>query len=109
MADLNKALSQIVSSLTDLISKINSSSVQPKTSNVRKAADMTYHEFLGRALAGKEPIAVHSKNAAYALQEDLHLLYELAQAENISIKTFEAVSKEKKVFRSPESLQKRYY
>ena len=70
---------------------------------------MTYHEFLSQALAGKEPIAVHNKNASYHLQEDLILLLELASASNISIKTFEEISKAKKVQRTPENLQKRYY
>ena len=109
MADLTKALSHIVGSLTDLLSKMNNTNLQLEGSRIRKTKDMTYHEFLGQALAGREPVQVHNKNSCYALQEDLELLHQLAGAEHISIKTFEGIANEKKIQRSAESLQKRYY
>ena len=61
---------------------------------------MTYHEFLNQVLAGKPAISVTNKNSPYHLQEDLQLLLSLASANNISIKTFEAVANARKIERS---------
>ena len=43
MADLNKALSNIVGSLTELLSKINENNTKPSTGRIRKTSRMTYH------------------------------------------------------------------
>ena len=88
---LTKTLTQVVSSLQDLLTKKQSSqiSLEPETPRLKKSADMTYSEFVRKALSTKQPLDVASKKASYRLQEDLELLEQLSHHNQISIKTFE--------------------
>ena len=107
MSDLNRALSNIVGNLTELLSKINENNTQP--SKVKKTPEMSYHEFLTNVLAGEDPVDVSNKNVPYRLQEDLQLLLDLSEVSAISTKTFEQISNSKRIQRSTESLARRYY
>ncbi len=51
---------------------------------------------------------VASKKSSFKLQEDLELLSELSNYNQISIKTFEEISKGKRLNRSTEALRARY-
>ena len=70
---------------------------------------MTYSEFIRKALENRKPLEVQSKKSSYRLQEDLQLLSELSFYNQISIKTFEEISKSKKINRTTESLRSRYH
>ncbi len=53
---LTKSLSQIVTTLTDLIAKKNTSSlIEQEAPRIKKTADMTYHDFLVKVLSTKNP------------------------------------------------------
>lgn len=92
MADLEtltKTLIQVVGSLQDLLSKRNTTStLEPEGPKLKKTPEMTYSEFLKRALAGRTPLEVNSKKSSYRLQEDLELLEQLSHHNQISLKTF---------------------
>lgn len=53
---LAKSLNQIVSSLNDYISKKNNVLVKAEPVRIKKTADMTYHDFLIKALANRPPV-----------------------------------------------------
>ena len=88
---LTKTLIQVVGSLQDLLSKKSTSQVtlEPEAPRLKKTPDMTYSEFVKKALAAKKPLEVSSKKLSYRLQEDLELLEQLSHHNQISIKTFE--------------------
>lgn len=69
---------------------------------------MTYCDFLKKALSNRDPLEVNSKKTSYRLQEDLELLEQLSHHNQISLKTFEEISKSKRINRSTESLRSRY-
>ena len=100
MTDMAQALTTIVQSLTALISQMNQGNLQPEEPKLKKTADMTYHEFLRKVLAGKDPLPVNSKKMAYRLQEDLELLLELSDHNQISVKTFENIAAKKRINRT---------
>lgn len=94
MADLEaltKTLIQVVGSLQDLLSKKSAPQItlQPEAPRLKKTQDMTYLEFIKKALANKTPLEVNSKKTSYRLQQDLELLEQLSHHNQISIKTFE--------------------
>ena len=68
---LAKSLTQIVSSLSDYIAKKNNILADPEPNRIKKTADMTYHDFLQKALATKSTVEVTGKRQSYSLQEDL--------------------------------------
>lgn len=107
---LTKTLIQVVGSLQDLMSKKGSAqgSLEPEPP-LRKTADMTYNDFLKKALSNRKPVEIHSKKASFHLQEDLEILLGVSQHSQISIKTFEEVSHSKKVNRNAEALKLRYH
>jgi hypothetical protein len=53
MSDLTNALTQIVSNLMEIINVSKQANLQPDDSRIKKTADMTYHDFLRKVLAGK--------------------------------------------------------
>lgn len=83
MADLEaltKTLIQVVGSLQDLLVKKSTvqSTLEPEGPRLKKTPDMTYSEFIKKALANKAPLEVNSKKSSYRLQEDLELLQQLS-------------------------------
>ena len=70
---LTRSLTQILSSLSDYISKKNSSSFTENTSapKIKKTSDMTYMNFLVKVLSSRPPVEVILKKQSYNLQEDL--------------------------------------
>lgn len=68
---------------------------------------MTYHEFLGKVLATKDPLPT-GKKQPYRLQEDLELLYQLSNFKSVEVKTFETISSSGRISRTAESLRSRY-
>lgn len=83
MADLEaltKTLIQVVGSLQDLLVKKSTvqSTLEPEGPRLKKTPDMTYSEFIKKALANKVPLEVNSKKSSYRLQEDLELLQQLS-------------------------------
>lgn len=108
---LTKTLIQVVGSLQDMLTKKSApqSSLEPEVPRLKKTADMTYSEFIKKALSSKKPLEVNSKKLSYRLQEDLELLEQLSHHQQISIKTFEEISNSKRVHRTAESLKSRYH
>lgn len=53
---LAKSLSHIVNTLSDYISKKNNVLAEPEPVRIKKTADMTYHDFLLKALASRPPV-----------------------------------------------------
>ena len=74
MSELTGALTQIVSSLMEVINASKQASLQPEESRIKKTADMTYNDFLKKVLAGRDPLPTNSKKMSYRIQEDLQLL-----------------------------------
>lgn len=85
---LAKSLNQIVSSLSDYLAKKNNVLVEAEPVRIKKTADMTYHDFLQKALATRQPVEVVGKRQSYSLQEDLELLLELSTYGAITSKCF---------------------
>jgi len=106
--NLAKSLSQIVSSLTDYISKKNNNLIQQEPVRIKKTADMTYHDFLEKILSNKQPVEVTAKKQSYRLQEDLELLLDLSSYGAITSKCFEEILGKKKINRTYESIRSRY-
>lgn len=69
---------------------------------------MTYQQFLEKVLAGKEPLTVPVKKMSYRIQEDIEMLLALANASQITQKTFEEIASGKRINRTLESLKSRY-
>jgi hypothetical protein len=67
---LTKTLVQVIGSLQDIITKKNDpeNKLEPEPTRLKKTPDMTYHEFLKKALAHKKPLEVNSKKSSYRLQ-----------------------------------------
>lgn len=88
---LTRTLIQVVGSLQDLLAKKSTPQItlEPEVPRLKKTADMTYCEFIKKALTNKNPLDVNSKKQSYRLQEDLELLEQLSHYNQISIKTFE--------------------
>lgn len=106
---LTKSLSQIVTTLTDLIAKKNTSSlIEQEAPRIKKTADMTYHDFLVKVLSTKNPAEVTGKKQSYRLQEDLELLLELSSYGTITSKCFDEILSKKRINRTIESLKSRY-
>jgi hypothetical protein len=54
---LHRSLSSVVSTLNDLIAKQNFSSlIAQEPPRIKKSPDMTYHDFLIKALATRSPV-----------------------------------------------------
>lgn len=87
---LTKTLIQVVGSLQDLLSKKSTpqGTLEPEAPRLKKTPEMTYSEFVRKALANRPPVEVPSKKASYKLQEDLELLQQLSDHNQISLKTF---------------------
>lgn len=82
LENLTKSLNSIVNNLMEFLAKGNQaeSVLQPQAPKIMKTPDMTYQQFLEKALAGKSSIAVDpKKKPSYRLQEDLELLLELSK------------------------------
>ena len=111
LESLTKTLIHVVGSLQELIGKKATSqgSLEPEHPRLKKTPEMTYSEFIRKALENRKPLEVQSKKSSYRLQEDLQLLSELSFYNQISIKTFEEISKSKKINRTTESLRSRYH
>ena len=106
---LTRSLSNIVSTLTDLISKKNAPAVADREPvRHKKSSDMTYMAFLVKVLNNKLPVEVVVKKQSYNLQEDLELLLELSSYSTINNKSFEEISARKRPNRTVESLKSRY-
>lgn len=101
----------MVGSLQDLLAKkgATQSSLEPEAPRLKKTPEMTYNEFVNKALSTRKPVEVSSKKSSFKLQEDLELLSQLSQRDQISIKTFEEISKSKRLNRSTEALRNRYH
>lgn len=65
---LAKSLSQIVSSLSDYIAKKNTALIEQEPVRIKKTADMTYLDFLQKALATKPLVEITAKKQSYKLQ-----------------------------------------
>jgi hypothetical protein len=90
LEQLTKSLSQIISTLNDLVARNNSPIlVQPESSRIKKTADMTYHEYLVKVLSNRQPVEVSGNKQGFKLQEDLELLLELSAYGTITQKSFE--------------------
>lgn len=88
--NLTRSLSQIVTTLNDLLSKKgNAPLAEKETSRIKKTADMTYMAFLVKVLSTRQPVEVTLKKQSYNLQEDLELLLELSSYSSITSKSFE--------------------
>jgi len=106
---LTRSLNQIVSTLTDLISKSKSPSlIAEEVPRVKKTADMTYHDFLIKALSVRPALEAPTKKQSYRLQEDLELLLDLSAYTVITNKCFEEIVAKKKILRTLDSLKSRY-
>lgn len=106
---LTKSLSQIISTLNDMISKNSTPTlIQPDNARLKKTPDMTYHEYLVKVLANRPPLDVSGNKPSYRLQEDLELLLELSSFGTISNKSFEDIAERGRLNRSVESLKSRY-
>ena len=70
---LTKTLIQVVGSLQDLLSKKSAPqpTLEPEAPRLKKTSDMTYSEFIKKALSLRKPLDVSSKKMSYRLQEDL--------------------------------------
>jgi hypothetical protein len=110
LEQLTKSLSQIITTLNDLVAKGNTTPtlVQAPPVRIRKTPDMTYHEYLVKVLANRTPIEITSPRQSYQLQEDLELLLELSSYSSITQKSFEEIAERKKVNRSVDGLRSRY-
>ena len=86
---LTKTLSHIVHKLTDLINNKGNAFGEQEPLRIKKTPDMTYHDFLQRALASRQPVDVTTKKQSYRLQEDLELLLELSSYGTITSKSFD--------------------
>lgn len=111
LESLTKTLIQVVGSLQDLLSKKGSAqaTLEPEPPKLKKTPEMTYNEFVNKALSTRKPVEVSSKKASFRLQEDLELLSELSTRDQISLKTFEEIAKGKRLNRSAEALRARYH
>jgi len=65
---LAKSLTQIVSSLTELMAKQNNTLIEQEPIRIKKTADMTYLDFLQKALATKPNVEIIAKKQSYRLQ-----------------------------------------
>lgn len=108
---LTKTLIQVVSSLQDILNKksVTQTTLEPEALRLKKTPEMTYSEFVRKALTNRTPIEVKSKKESYRLQEDLELLQQLSDYNQISLKSFEEISNSKRINRSAESLKSRYH
>jgi hypothetical protein len=88
LQQLTRSLSQIISTLNDLVAKSNTPSLAKSQPRIRKTPDMTYHEYLVKVLANSQPVAVTGPKQSYQLQEDLQLLLELSAYSSITQKSF---------------------
>ena len=73
MADietLTKTLIQVVGSLQDILAKksVNQNTLEPEAPRLKKTPEMTYSEFVRKALVSRTPVEVNSKKASYRLQ-----------------------------------------
>lgn len=106
---LTRSLNHILSNLNDLITKSKAPSlIAEEVPRVKKTPDMTYHDFLIKALSARPAIEPPTKKQSYRLHEDLELLLELSAYSSISQKCFEEIAAKKKVARTVESLKSRY-
>jgi len=107
---ITKSLSQIISSLNDLVNKgpATATLIQAPPNRIKKTADMTYHEYLMKVLVNRTPVEVTTPKQSYHIQEDLELLLELSSYGTITQKSFEEIAERKKVNRSVEGLRSRY-
>ena len=88
--NLTRSLNQIVSTLTDYLSKKNSTAIAEKQAvRIKKTSDMTYMDFLVKVLSNQAPVEVTIKKQSYSLQEDLELLLELSAYTNITSRSFD--------------------
>lgn len=73
LENLTRTLIQVVGSLQDLLAKksANQSTLEPEGFRLKKPTDMTYCEFLKKALNNRTPLEVSSKKNSYRLQEDI--------------------------------------
>jgi hypothetical protein len=110
LEQITKSLTQIISSLNDLVNKgpATPTLVQTPPNRIRKTPDMTYHEYLVKVLASRAPVEVTTPKQSYQLQEDLELLLQLSSYGSITQKSFEEIAERKKVNRSVEGLRSRY-
>jgi hypothetical protein len=76
---------------------------------VKKTADMTYHDFLIKALTARPALEAPTKKQSYRLHEDLELLLDLSAYTEINSKCFEDIATKKKINRTLESLKSRYH
>lgn len=110
LENLTKTLIQVVGSLQSLLAQRGSGagSLEPEQPKLKKTPEMTYNEFVKKALSTRKPVEVGSKKSSFKIQEDLELLSELSNHNQISIKTFEEIAKGKRINRSTEALRARY-
>jgi len=106
---LTRSLNQIVSTLSDYLTKKTTNTFQEtKTIRIKKTADMTYMDFLVKVLSSRNPVEVLVKKQSYTLQEDLELLLELSNYSSITNKSFEEIAHKRRPNRTTESLRSRY-
>lgn len=110
LEQITKSLTQIISSLNDLVNKgpTTPTLVQTPPNRIRKTPDMTYHEYLVKVLANRAPVEVTTPKQSYQLQEDLELLLQLSSYGSITQKSFEEIAERKKINRTVEGLRSRY-
>ena len=65
---LAKSLTQIVSSHSEYMAKKNSTLIDQEPVRIKKTADMTYLDFLQKALATKPNVENLAKKQSYRLQ-----------------------------------------
>jgi len=110
LEQITKSLTQIISSLNDLVNKGPGTPtlIQAPPNRIKKTPDMTYHEYLVKVLVSRTPVEVTTPKQSYHIQEDLELLLELSSYGTITQKSFEEIAERKKVNRSVEGLRSRY-
>jgi len=70
LESLTKTLIQVVGSLQELLTKkgTSQSTLEPEHPKLKKTPEMTYNEFVSKALATRKPVEVSSKKSSFRIQ-----------------------------------------